>query len=108
MGIPQDTGDMDAVASELIQVEPELEEFVPMFLENRRSDVLSLRDALAVSDFDSIERVGHRMKGLGGIYGFHRVTEIGRAIEEAAQAKEIDSARDWVDRLHEHLQTIAP
>ena len=67
-----------------VSIDPDLEELVPGFLENRRKDVATLARAAQVGDVKTVRLLGHRMKGDGGGYGFQGISEIGEALEQAA------------------------
>lgn len=67
-----------------IRIDPEIEDLIPGFLDNRRKDVEKLRALTATGAFAEIRLLGHSMKGVGGGYGFDRISEIGAAIESAA------------------------
>lgn len=72
-----------------VSIDPDLEELVPGFLENRRKDAGTLARAAKVGDAKTVRLLGHRMKGDGGGYGFQEISEIGEALEQAA------SRQDW-------------
>jgi hypothetical protein len=44
--------------------------------------------ALEKQDFETIRILGHTMKGTGGGYGFDTISEMGRALEEAAKTQD--------------------
>ena len=67
-----------------VYIDPDLEDIVPGFLENRRKDVTTLQAALQAGDFNTVRLLGHRMKGDGGGYGFDTISTIGDALEQAA------------------------
>lgn len=67
-----------------VSIDPDLKDLIPGFLQNRHHDVQTLQEAVAVGDFDTIRTLGHRMRGDGGGYGFHLISEIGDALEKAA------------------------
>ena len=69
-----------------VKVDADLEEIIPDFLKNRRDDVVSIEAFLNKNDYDAIKGIGHSMKGSGASYGFHFISEIGKAIEQAAKA----------------------
>ena len=71
-----------------LQVEARLQEILPGYLERRRADIRAVRAALDLADFDSIRTLGHQLKGSGGGYGLQRLTEIGAALEHAAEAQD--------------------
>lgn len=89
-----------------VQVDPEIADLVPMFLDNRREDVAAVRDALANGDLGAIEDLGHRMKGMGGAYGFDPVTDIGATIERLAGERRADELAPWVAALERYLDRV--
>jgi HPt (histidine-containing phosphotransfer) domain-containing protein len=70
----------------IVHVDASFEPLIPKFLANRKAETVTLRDALAAKDFDTVRKVSHSMKGVGGSYGFDRISEIASAMEEAAKA----------------------
>ncbi len=68
----------------IVNVDQDLEDIVPGFLENRHKDATQLEAALRENDLKTIRLLGHRMKGDGGGYGFQEISTIGEALEEAA------------------------
>lgn len=89
-----------------VKVDADLESLIPGFLENRRKDLLSLRDALARQDLKSLQSTGHSLKGVGGGYGFDGLSELGAEIEKAAKAGEIGAIGSLVDRLGGYLDRV--
>jgi HPt (histidine-containing phosphotransfer) domain-containing protein len=67
-----------------VLVAKDLEPLVPQFLSNRLRELASLESALQRADFAILRRIAHGMKGVGSSYGFHRISAIGKKIEEAA------------------------
>jgi len=89
-----------------VRIDAELEEIIPQFLENRHRDIRSMLDALEQGDYETIQVLGHRMKGAGGSYGFDAITDIGSSLEQAAKNRKPEEIRKWVDRLYEYLQHV--
>lgn len=71
-----------------VSVDPDLEDLVPGFLENRRKDAAVLAVAAQCGDLKTVRLLGHRMKGDGGGYGFQEISEIGEALEQAARRED--------------------
>src|SRR5687767_9766855 len=69
-----------------VTVQKDLEDLVPTFLANRAKEIESLRAALAKGDMAQLKALGHRMKGVGVSYGFDKVSELGKDIEDHAIA----------------------
>ena len=73
---------------------------------DRQEDIAAIKNALTAGDFESIRVLGHSMKGSGGGYGFDRITEIGRAIEESAQNKDPAAILAHIDELADYLSRV--
>jgi HPt (histidine-containing phosphotransfer) domain-containing protein len=90
----------------IIQVDPDLEDLIPGFLENRKLDVEKLRAELESNNFINLQSIGHSIKGVGGGYGFDLMSELGAAIESAAKEQNSELAREKVDQLYNYLQRV--
>jgi HPt (histidine-containing phosphotransfer) domain-containing protein len=90
----------------VVHVDPEIADLVPGFLENRRKDIKTMDAALKQGDFETIQILGHSMKGAGGSYGFDAVTDIGKALEQAALAKNAEGIRSAIRELSAYLNGV--
>jgi len=77
----------------LVLASPKLAARIPAFLQNRRQDVTTMLDALARGDSQTVERLGHDMKGTGASFGFQAITDIGAALEQEARNANTDASR---------------
>lgn len=100
---PSDQGANDPL---IVEISRDLEEIVPIFLANRQKDLQTLRDALGLQDFRTLQTLGHRMKGDGGGYGFDRVTEIGASMEQAAMRQDHSMIKQQVLQLEDFLRRV--
>jgi histidine phosphotransfer protein HptB len=89
-----------------VEVSRDLEGIVPIFLGNRNKDVRTLRDALVKQDFRTVQTLGHRMKGDGGGFGFGHITEIGAAMERAAQLEDRATIEQYLAQLENFLKRV--
>ncbi len=87
-------------------VDPDLEDLIPGFLDNRHADVAKLTSLVAQNAYAEIRLIGHSMKGVGGGYGFDPITDIGGAIERAALAEDGDTIRQCTQQLADYLARI--
>jgi HPt (histidine-containing phosphotransfer) domain-containing protein len=71
-----------------VVVAKDLADLVPVFMNNRKKELETLRAALAASDFAQLRQLGHRMKGVGNSYGFSKVSDLGKSIEEDASSED--------------------
>ena len=89
-----------------VRANPKLADVIPGFLRNRRQDVVTLLDALDRGDYETVERLGHGMRGAGGSWGFDGITDIGAALEQAAGSADADASRKWVGELSRYLDRV--
>ena len=89
-----------------ISIDPDLRDFIPGFLHNKRRDIQTLLDAIAVGDFATIGTLGHRMRGDGGGYGFSMISEIGRDLEMFALERKTPNITVSVQALTMYLDCI--
>lgn len=90
----------------IIQVDSDLEDLIPGFLENRKLDVEKLRAELETNDFINLQSIGHSIKGVGGGYGFDLMSELGAAIESAAKEQNADQVREKIEQLNHYIQRV--
>ena len=90
----------------LVRANPKFADLIPGFLQNRRQDVIAMLDALDRGDFATVESLGHGMKGAGGSWGFQAITDIGAALEQAAESADTDASRKWVGELSRYLDRV--
>lgn len=90
----------------VVQVDPELEDLIPGYLENRHTDVQSIFEALERGDCETIRVLAHSMKGSGGGYGFDAITEINQSMEQAAKSRNKDEIRKLVHQLLSYLNRV--
>jgi HPt (histidine-containing phosphotransfer) domain-containing protein len=91
----------------LVRTKPKFADRIPVFLQNCRQNVVTMLDALDRSDFETVEFLGHGMRGAGGMFGFQAITDIGAALEQAAENADIEASRKWVGELSRYLDGIA-
>jgi PAS domain S-box-containing protein len=89
-----------------LHMDPRLADRIPSYLENCRQNVIVLLDALDRVDFETVTSLGHQMRGSGGAYGFQVITDIGAALQEAAESADDDVSRKWVSELSNYLEGI--
>jgi HPt (histidine-containing phosphotransfer) domain-containing protein len=89
-----------------VRVDPDLHDLIPGYLKNREKDLLKYQQNLEKDDFDAIAVLGHSMKGSGGGYGFNGLSNIGRAIENAAKNKDKESVQKSINDLTDYLNKL--
>ena len=89
-----------------VSIDPDLRDLISGFLQNRQLDIQRLHRAVAVEDFETIRTLGHRMRGDGGGYGFHTISDIGEALEKAAIEKHVPEISARIEELIQYLDRI--
>ena len=84
----------------------DFEDLVPLFVENRRKELESLRSALAAGRYDKLQQLGHRMKGVGSTYGFDRVSILGGLIADGATATNREALEARIAEYAEYLARV--
>ncbi|MFK8068636.1 MAG: Hpt domain-containing protein [Gammaproteobacteria bacterium] len=89
-----------------IQCDPDLEDLIPGYMNNRRKDITVIRECLKDDNFAQIHTLGHSMKGSGGGYGFDEITDLGSRLELAALASNKDEIDQVVETLEDYVNRV--
>ena len=89
-----------------VEIDPDLAQLVPNFLNNRMADGVKINELLAAGRLEEIRIIGHSMAGSAGGYGFPEIGKIGRAIETAALASRTEEIKKAAGVLEEYLATV--
>ncbi len=89
-----------------VVISSDMANLAPDFLSKRRQDVDKLYRALDEDKLDSVRVLGKSMKGTGAIYGFERIADLGKQMEQAAVDKSADTARQLTSQLADFLERV--
>lgn len=84
----------------------DLADLVPGYLANRRSETKALLTALAQGDLQRIDWIAQRMVGGGAMFGFERITELGRVIRCAVTSSNRGQIRQAVREYAGYLDQL--
>ncbi len=90
----------------VVNIDIDLEDLIPGFMENRQTDLQKLEQALEDQDYETLRSIGHNLKGVGGGYGFHDMTAMGAAIEEGARENKLEIVKENVTKLSHYLSNV--
>ena len=90
----------------VVNIDVDLEDLIPGFIENRQNDILKLGQAFADQDLETLRSIGHNLKGVGGGYGFHEMTTLGAAIEEGAKENNLENIDENIKNLSHYLSNV--
>lgn len=77
-----------------------------VFLRNCQQNIVTMRGDLERLDFVAVAFLGHRMRGAGGMFGFPVITDLGGAVEDAADAGHALESWRWMDALSAYLAEL--
>ena len=90
----------------VVKADPDLQDLLPGYLDNRLQDIAAINHALLCADFELIQRLAHSMKGSGGGYGFDGITAIGAAMELCAKAQQAEGIKEQLQNLKQYLGKV--
>ncbi len=80
----------------------------PAYLDHCRANLVAMRHALNRHDYEAVLVIGHNMRGSGGGFGFQTITDIGAALEFAADAGDVAGMGLQLDALAKYLSGSGP
>jgi HPt (histidine-containing phosphotransfer) domain-containing protein len=89
-----------------VQIDKDLEDLIPGFLENRRAETPVLIQALKDSNFETLKSIGHKTKGNAGGYGFDELGKLGAQLEIAAPTKNKEVIQEILTQMQSYLEHV--
>ena len=89
-----------------VYVDESFADIVPWFLDNRKEDVKKVKDFVEVSDFEQVQRMGHRWKGTCASYGFQKLSEVGEKLESLSLRKNKEAIVALLDKTGDYLANL--
>ncbi len=90
----------------VVPIDPDIEDLVPRFLENQKTNASRILELAACGDFDSARRIAHNMKGTGKGYGFDVISGLGYSIEQAAARSAAEEVEKLARELSRYLASV--
>lgn len=95
-----------SVSEYIVDVDIRLERILPQFLAGQRSDFEKIKLALKSNDYQELMRLGHRMRGSCGGYGFHDLGRMAEELEKAAHVQDFPTLTELVKAMAQHLDSV--
>ena len=90
----------------IVYVDRELEPLLCEYYRTCINDIKKLGEALEQQDFEVIDFIAHKMKGGGELYGFSKITEIGKSLQNSARNQRSDEIRIRIEDLRQYLDRV--
>lgn len=96
-----------------VEIDADLQDLIPQFLENRRKDITSLHELVAQKNLTAIAQLAHKIKGTSAGYGFTGLSAMAADIEKAAKnndsvplSKIVEDMKIYFDEIEIHFVSI--
>lgn len=90
----------------IIQVDQDIQDLIPQFMENRRLDLMELDNLLNQKNFDQIARLAHKIKGTAGGYGFAELSSFASELEASAKQKDESALKNIAKKMKDHFSSV--
>jgi HPt (histidine-containing phosphotransfer) domain-containing protein len=89
-----------------IEIDPDLRDLVPRYLNRLKFDLEAGRDALRVGNFMALQKLGHNLCGSAGSFGFFALHHIANRLEQAAMAQNHKASGCALDDMHTFTERV--
>ena len=90
----------------IVEIDADLENLIPAFLEAKRQELAALRQHLANGDIEAVRRVSHKLKGAFSLYGFGFLSDACADMERSASAGEQGAVEAKLDAVEKYWPTM--
>ncbi|MEN0059668.1 MAG: Hpt domain-containing protein [Bdellovibrio sp.] len=90
----------------IVEVDADLQDLIPQFLENRKKDIDSFTLLISNKDFTAIAQLAHKVKGAAAGYGFNDLSSLAAQAETAAKNNDLNSLSDLFEKMKVHFSNI--
>lgn len=90
----------------VVRPDPDLEDLIPSFMQNRKNEVGEIETAVAKNDFEFIRRLAHTWKGICRPYGFVHLETLSRSLEEAGEREVMTEVEAVLGEIKNYLDNV--
>lgn len=94
------------MAKTKIEIDADLQDLIPQFLENRKKDIETLEKLVSEKNIEAIAQLAHKIKGAAAGYGFNELSDIAGQMEILAKKNEDAPLSDLVKKMKAHFSNI--
>ncbi len=84
----------------------DIESLIPNFLLERKLQCKIAQKELKSENYYEIGQIGHKLKGVGRLYGFDKISFIGEKIENSAYKKDSNKIKNDLEELIFYLENV--
>jgi HPt (histidine-containing phosphotransfer) domain-containing protein len=90
----------------VVRPDPDLEDLIPSFMQNRRNELVEIESALSRGDYEAIRRMAHTWKGICRPYGFIHLETLSRSLEEAGEHENQAEVAEIAVNIRSYLENV--
>jgi HPt (histidine-containing phosphotransfer) domain-containing protein len=90
----------------IVEIEADIADLVPGFLENRKKNIEEIEGYLISKDFEQITSIAHKIKGSSRLYGFQELADISSNLEQSGKDKNFDKIIKYFEDLKNNFARI--
>ena len=90
----------------VVRPDPDLEDLIPSFMQNRKNELVELEGFVSRGDFEAIRRLAHTWKGICRPYGFVHLETLSRSLEEAGERQHIEDTKGIVAEIRDYIANV--
>jgi HPt (histidine-containing phosphotransfer) domain-containing protein len=88
---------------EEIEIEDEIKDLIPSYLDNRRKDLVLLQEGLLKKEINTIKKIAHKIKGTALGYGQIKLDKIAQDLNMAIDNDDWKEIEDAVNEMQDVL-----
>ena len=90
----------------VVRVDVEIADLIPKFLLQMQEASRSMGESASNDNLTAVLGIAHQIIGVGGSYGFHEITHIGRELEESVKKADRAAVSRLIGELDTYLQRV--
>ena len=90
----------------VVEVDADLADLIPQYIENRWADLAFARQLLGKGDFQLLARMAHRIRGSAASYGFTGLGDISARLETAAEQEDARRSDEALAQYEGFLRAV--
>jgi HPt (histidine-containing phosphotransfer) domain-containing protein len=95
-----------APATWVVRPDPDLEDLIPSFMQNRKNELAEMESSLGQGDFDLIRRTAHTWKGISRPYGFVHLETLSKRLEVCGESESREDVDQVLSEIRDYLANV--
>lgn len=91
---------------EVVEVDSDLEDLIPNFIQNRKKDITDLNQLIESKDLVAIAQMSHRIKGSSSGYGFIGLSKMAAEMEQLSKAGNFNNIPQIYSKMRAYFENI--